>query len=267
MSGAADPIYVHAREVLLTALQALAEHRDAVVVVGAHAIYLHVSQADLQVAPFTTDADLALDPAQLREQPLIELGMQQAGFTPGTQPGQWLGPGRVQVDIMVPAAVAGAGGRGARIPPHGDRVARSARGLEAVLVDNEIRTVTALDPMDSRQFQVRVAGPAALMVSKLIKLGERIASRPNAVNAKDALDVFRLLRLEHDGLAQSLRMLAADDVAGATSIEALELLRGEFAARAGRGVSLVVQAMGALQDRAETEVQVSALSRRLLERI
>ena len=46
-----DELYVIARRVLLDALDALGGHRDAVVLVGAQAIYLRVGEADLAVAP------------------------------------------------------------------------------------------------------------------------------------------------------------------------------------------------------------------------
>ena len=49
-----DELYVVARRVLLDALDALGTHREAVVVVGAQAIYLRVGEADLAVAAFTT---------------------------------------------------------------------------------------------------------------------------------------------------------------------------------------------------------------------
>jgi hypothetical protein len=56
---APDPLYIAARRVLLDALNALNEHRGAVVLVGAQAIYLQADEADLDasVAPFTADAD------------------------------------------------------------------------------------------------------------------------------------------------------------------------------------------------------------------
>jgi hypothetical protein len=47
------PEYVLARRVLLDALQALGSQRDAVVLVGAQAIYLHVGEADLAVPVMT----------------------------------------------------------------------------------------------------------------------------------------------------------------------------------------------------------------------
>lgn len=64
-----DELYVLARSVLLDALEALDEHRDAIVLVGAQAVYLRVGEGDLAVAPFTTDADLAIERAVLSRVP------------------------------------------------------------------------------------------------------------------------------------------------------------------------------------------------------
>ncbi len=58
MPGAPDPEYVLARKVLLDALEGLGEQRGAVVIVGAQAIYLHTGDAELAVAPYTTDGDV-----------------------------------------------------------------------------------------------------------------------------------------------------------------------------------------------------------------
>ena len=73
-----DELYVLARKVLLDALDALGPHRDAIVLVGAQAVYLRVGEADLAVAPFTTDGDLALDPAVLAEIPPLEKALRAA---------------------------------------------------------------------------------------------------------------------------------------------------------------------------------------------
>lgn len=83
--------YVLARRVLL---DALGPHRDAVVLVGAQAVYLHTGAADLAVAPTTTDADIALNPDHLRHQPLLEEALRAAGFVLGADPGLWRGRDR-----------------------------------------------------------------------------------------------------------------------------------------------------------------------------
>ena len=71
--------YILARSVLLDALQALGPHLDAVVLVGAQAVYLHTGDAELIVVPTTTDADLALFPARLLDEPLLEDALRGAG--------------------------------------------------------------------------------------------------------------------------------------------------------------------------------------------
>ena len=87
MPGAPDPLYVKAREVLLDALEALGAHCASLVLVGAQAIYMHTDEADIAVAPFTTDADLVIDPGGLADRPLLGDALQASGFTAGEQPG------------------------------------------------------------------------------------------------------------------------------------------------------------------------------------
>ena len=77
-----DELYVIARRVLLDALEALADHRDALILVGAQAIYLRTGEADLAVSPYTTDADLGIDPSVLSETPPLERAFMQANFAP-----------------------------------------------------------------------------------------------------------------------------------------------------------------------------------------
>jgi hypothetical protein len=160
------------------------------VVIGAQAIYLHTGAADVALAEATKDSDLAVDPRALGDDPLIEAAMVGAKFhrdVLNPQPGSWwLSADGIPVDLMVPEALAGKGGRrGARIPPYSRHAARRAPGLEAAIVDNAPMTIRALDPSDHRQATVAVAGPAALLVAKLHKIGER-TDRPNRLIDKDA---------------------------------------------------------------------------------
>ena len=60
MPGEPDPLYVLARKVLLDALSALESHLDALILVGAQAIYVHTGDADLALPEYTTDGDLRL---------------------------------------------------------------------------------------------------------------------------------------------------------------------------------------------------------------
>jgi len=76
---APDPITAESRRMLLDALEILAAHADHVVLVGAHAIYLHTEEVVTGVALFTRDADLALVPP-LDASPDIHQMMRAAGF-------------------------------------------------------------------------------------------------------------------------------------------------------------------------------------------
>jgi hypothetical protein len=56
--------------------------------VGAQAIYFHTGEADIAVAPFTTDADVVIDPTSLADQPVLGEALQASGFVAGREPGQ-----------------------------------------------------------------------------------------------------------------------------------------------------------------------------------
>lgn len=217
-----DPVLVSARRALLDALEALSGHLDHIVLVGAQAVYLHTDDVTLGVALFTKDADMALIPP-LGAEPNIEEAMRDAGFSPGSQPGIWLDRNG-QVDLLVPEGLAPAGGRrAARLEGHGKGVARKVLGLEGAAVDNEFRVLEALEPSDSRTVRMRVATPAALLVAKLYKLGERQEEpRVDRLSDKDAFDVYRLLQLPVADLARGMRRLLADD----RSAEVAEAARG-----------------------------------------
>ncbi len=51
----------------LDALAALGAQRDALILAGAQAVYLHTGPAGLAVAEYTTDADIAINPRLLSE--------------------------------------------------------------------------------------------------------------------------------------------------------------------------------------------------------
>jgi len=107
-------LLVAARSALLDALEALRAQLDAVIVVGAQAVYLHTGETQVALAAATKDSDLALNPPILADHPLLEQAMTAAGFRldPNSrQPGAWLNREGVPVDLMVPEALAGAGGR------------------------------------------------------------------------------------------------------------------------------------------------------------
>lgn len=258
MTEAVAAEYVAARRAVLDALAALRKQPDPVVMVGAQAVYLRTGSVDFDVAvaPFTTDADLVLNPALLGGVPQVDEVMRAAGFTPSNQPGTWLtevevGDRRfeVPVDLLVPEALAGSGRRAARLPEQGKNVARRSRGLEVALVDNGLMSVSSFDDADDRTFDVAVAGTAALFIAKAHKLAERVSARPyraDRVKPKDASDVFRLLQAEPAAqVGRRLGELARDPVAGEVVVSGVQHLVDLFGRRGSPGVQLAVQALSA----------------------
>jgi hypothetical protein len=252
------PEYVAARTVLLDALEALRPHEAAVVLAGAQAVYLRTGPGALPIAEFTTDGDLALDPALLTEAPPLGDLMSAAGFRlaelqGASEPGIWEKEvdidgveAPVAVDLIVPAGVAPPGGtRGARLPGHGKRAARKTSGLEAALVDNEVMLIEALDPADDRVARPRVAGVAALLVAKAHKIGDRIETgRLDRLNDKDAADVVRLMQgSSSTAVAGTFGSLMTHPDAGAPSGLGLGLLAEQFGSRAGTGIAMASQAL------------------------
>ncbi len=250
----ADPRYVAARRVLLDALEALAPHGRAVIVAGAQAVYLRTGLSEIGIAPYTTDGDLTLDPALLRDEPQLEAAMRAARFRPDLrEPGIWLASVTVDgeeliipVDLIVPEGAASGGGRrGARLGPHGRRAARRAVGLEAALVDHSSMTVAALEAADTRSFEVEVAGPAALLVAKAHKIHDRLgSSRPGRLDDKDAADVYRLMQATSPiEIAERLAELRRHEIAGPATEAAIAYLAELFGRRNGEGVRMATRAL------------------------
>jgi hypothetical protein len=271
-SALPEPLYVLARAVLLDALEALGDQRDAVVLVGAQAIYLHTGAAELAVAEFTTDSDLGIDPDALKSVPELEQALGGAGFSLSSQPGTWVAgrrldnqPVNVNVDLMVPDALAGGGRRGARLPePHGNRAARKARGLEAALVDRETREIGALEERDARRFRVAVAGPTALLVAKLHKIHERVEAQKRVLD-KDALDALRLLRaVTTETFVGTLDRLRNDPLSGEITEQAIRYLGELFSSPNAPGSLMAARAASPLESEDEIRNSCAVLTQDLL---
>jgi hypothetical protein len=283
--AASDPLYVAARGVLLDALFALAPHGKAVIVVGAQAIYLRTGDADLAIAPYTTDGDLALNPTLLGDDPLLDQAMRAANFTPmkrpqgHDEPGIWVEPVEVggetvliPVDLIVPRGAAHPGGRrGARLETHGNSAARSAVGLEAALIDHSPMIIGALDPIDARTIEVEVAGMAALLVAKAHKIHDRVTSgREDRLDDKDAADVVRIMQTTVPSeTGGTLSDLLVDPLAGDATNTAVAYLTELFGRRGQSGIQMAARAMQLAMDPDTVEVictsYIAALTRTITE--
>jgi hypothetical protein len=122
-------------------------------------------------------------------------------------------------------------------------------GLEGVLVDNSVMSIGSLEATDARSFTMKVAGPTALLISKTIKLSERVRAgalergRPDRVKPKDALDVLRLLQaIPSAQLAEGFEALLTDEIAGPVAAEALHSLPDLFGGIGSPGSQLAAEA-------------------------
>ncbi len=255
MSGDRDPLYVQARDALLDAVETLREHLDAIVLVGAQAVYMHTGGTEFEVAEYTTDADLSVGPDDLSEEPLLAELLEANGFSGGRHPGSWQSRSGIVVDLMVPETLAGPGRRGADLGSHGRRVARRAKGLEGSLVDREVMAISSFSDA-TRSIEMQVAGPAALLVAKVHKISERTSST-DRLRDKDALDVFRLLRsISTNELARRMTHLLNDPLSAATTQEAVDELVPLFGAPDSAGVEMMLRA---LRDPDDSEVLATSM--------
>jgi hypothetical protein len=114
------------------------------------------------------------------------------------------------------------------------------------LVDNEQQKLTSLDNSDDRSHVIRVAGPAALLVAKVIKVEER-HGQPQRLQPKDGLDVLRLLQAcETSPLGDQLATLAGDPLAGDVTRMAMSSLMGHGRDREGPLATLAARAVAGL---------------------
>ncbi len=264
-----DPGYINARAVLLDVLDALGPLRRAVILVGAQAVYAysHEVDAEIAVSPFTYDADIALNPELLSNEPRIPEVMLEAGFSLTDQPGIYRKSDGSQVDLLVPEGVGGPGRRGARLGIHGDRAAMKVRGLEGVLVSHNPRGIHTLVPEHSRACIIEVAGPAALLVAKIHKMAERIDDAARSMTLhKDAFDVYRLLRsVAAAEIAAEMRLLLENEISVEVTAEALTLFREFFGEAAAAGTQQVALHVEGLEDTDYIAASSVALSQDLLD--
>ena len=266
-----DQFYIDARETLLDAVEALEAHSDAVILVGAQAIYAHTERDDdsFAVSPFTYDADIVLDPELLGSNPTIVDAMGRAGFRLGNQPGLYKRHGGAQVDLLVPKAVGGPGRRAARLGVHGDRAAMKVHGLEGALVSHTRRKINSLIQGAERSCMLKVAGPAALLVAKVHKIGERLQDpdvrRRNQL-PKDAFDIYRLLRaIDTAEMASEFGILLSKEISSPVTSEALSTFQSLFSTPSDMGTQLVVRSISALEDSDFIAASSVALSQDLME--
>ncbi len=249
MTSEPTELYVRSRRALLDALDALEAHLDALVLVGAQAIYLHTGDVDEAIATETKDSDLVVDPGLLADDPLLEKALTAASFHRNLltgQPGEWLSSDGIPVDLLVPAGVAPGNPkrRGVELSPHDRQATRRVAGLEAALVDKDQLEIAALEPGDERRYTLAVAGPAALLIAKLQKVTDRQTQAERRRLNKDGHDIYRLLRdVPTQTLAERFEALLANDLTAAAAEAALDQLEALFGTASAPGAAMAGQAV------------------------
>lgn len=226
-------LIIEAREALIDAVEALGTQAKSLILVGAQAIYLHTDQLELVIAPATKDSDFAIDSRNLEDDPVLEEKLSAAGFIRdpiSRNPGAWINAQGIPVDFMVPAKlISTKSRRSVNLNPHADYVARKTEGLEPALLDNDVLEIKSFIPVSSRSCRVAVAGPAALLVAKLIKVGERIDQSRN-ISDKDSYDIFRIFEaVETATMVSKFVEFLENELTKGVVEKALEVLSSHFA--------------------------------------
>lgn len=124
-------------------------------------------------------------------------------------------------------------------------------------------TVRSLDG-DGRNAVINVAGPAALLVAKLHKLGER-EDTPDRLNDKDAHDIYRLLVATETGhLAATVQELLANRLSHSVTSEALAYMQQLFATAGALGSTMAGRAEEGVGQPETVSAAVSFLAQDLL---
>jgi hypothetical protein len=133
-------------------------------------------------------------------------------------------------------------------------------------VDKSVTAISALDPADRRAYRIAVAGPSALLISKLHKIGERIEERrERRLDDKDALDVLRLLQAVPTAhLARVLADLMSHELAAEVTREAMAALREHFSGARSAGAQMAARAAGGLEAPEEIAESTAILAADLL---
>ena len=111
-----------------------------------------------------------------------------------------------------------------------------------------------------------MAGPAALVIAKLVKLRERLdGTRPSRVLAKDASDLLRLLRsCDAAGLGRRLASLSERDAIALVAEPALAWLVEQLKSPRSQLVELTVVALNGAEPESQVRDSLATLGGRLL---
>lgn len=216
MTGGFDDLEIEivtSRRALIDVITGLADQREALTVLGGHAV-IEVSQGIPALPPedTTRDGDLGVIPQLLSDDPNLSARMTELGYEAARpeRPGVWSPISqrdrnihdRDSVDLIAPMSLArgdltkNRSIRAARVGTHGKHAVSATRGTELSVLDRQWRTLRSFD--GGPTVDAYVAGPSALLCAKAYKIHDRLDPtelRRNAdrLRPKDFADLYRLL--------------------------------------------------------------------------
>ena len=134
--------------------------------------------------------------------------------------------------------------------PHGRDVLRITDGLDSALIDNSVLTISSFEAEDPRSYEMKVAGPAALIIAKTAKIGDRLMGSSERLTSKDAHDVYRLLlATQTELLGQLFQKLLSNPISASESQIGLTAFTQLFAkSQDAPGNRLVAEAAKGIED-------------------
>ncbi|MFV0461192.1 MAG: hypothetical protein ACK5MT_20765 [Actinomycetales bacterium] len=216
MTGDFDELEIEivtSRRALIEVVAGLADQREALTVLGGHAV-IEVTQGipGLPRDDTTRDGDLGVIPQLLGDVPNLSARMTELGYEAARpeRPGVWSPISqrdrsihdRDSVDLIAPMSLARGdlttdrSIRAARVGAHGRHAVSATRGTELSVLDRQWRTLRSFD--GGPIVDAYVAGPSALVCAKAYKIHDRLDPtelRRNAdrLRPKDFADLYRLL--------------------------------------------------------------------------
>ncbi len=285
MTGGFDDLEIEvvaSRRALIDVIIGLAEHREALTVLGGHAV-IEVTQGVPALPPddTTRDGDLGVIPQLLNDKPDLSARMTELGYEAARpeRPGVWSPVSqrdrdihdRDSVDLIAPMSLARGGLttnrsiRAARVGAHGKHSVSATRGTELSVLDREWRTLRSFD--GGPTVDAYVAGPSALLCAKAYKIHDRLDPTERRRNAdrlrpKDFADLYRLLLVigPEDAASVFAQGIANPQIGEAVTLGRDHLV--EILTDAATVASMVADAWGDLTREREFHAHVAEWRRR-----
>lgn len=285
MTGGVDDLEIEivtSRRALINVITGLADQREALTVLGGHAV-IEVTQGIPVLPPddTTRDGDLGVIPQLLSDDPNLSARMTELGYEAARpeRPGVWSPISqrdrdvhdRDCIDLIAPMSLArgdlatNRSIRAARVGAHGRHAVSAARGTELSVIDRQWRTLRSFDVGPT--VDAYVAGPSALLCAKAHKIHDRLDPaelRRNAdrLRPKDFADLYRLLLvITPEGAAGVFaRGIAEPRISDAVALGRDYLV--EILADASTVASMVADAWGDTSREADFHAHVDSWRRR-----